>query len=488
MARAAGDSSAQVHADRLWPSGAGKSMARAAGDSSAQVHADRLDSLLGAYLTRAPRRDLGHVLDEDTEPDWSALDRPAEAHWTLTVLFVGVDNGDKTDPDLQLTKEFNLIESAYKESALYHNANDRVHIKQIFFSKFAEVIKQIRREKPTVLHLGCHATKGKGLELFRQQVRSRDLVEAIQSWNATARRQQHHEIRLVILNACESDALARDLKSCVEFVIGHKHPVADDDAIDFSHLLYQCIFDGTALWDSFLQAKTACTGYRFFAQRDAREFQLVSWNFVLPLPDHRLVQDVQDRSAGKVSGRQSGQDKFSDQEINDSLCLFPARSEPGADPSTGIPAPSTPLSLPCEAYPVVSYLRKHGLARIAESLSENLGLEQIHQLRILYEHPAEIDKLDITLVQKVSLIKICQQVTADHMSLHNGTDSVSSPRSSLSENLSQASTPVQSPRGREVVGIHHEGDPQHLRAHVGYLFEHFTKYYREVEYDVQDQS
>ena len=41
-----------------WPSGAGKSMARAAGDSSAQVHADRLDSLLGAYLTRAPRRDL----------------------------------------------------------------------------------------------------------------------------------------------------------------------------------------------------------------------------------------------------------------------------------------------------------------------------------------------------------------------------------------------------------------------------------------------
>jgi hypothetical protein len=144
-------------------------------------------------------------------------------------------------------------------------------------------------------------------------------VEAIQSWNATARRQQHHEIRLVILNVCESDALARDLKSCVEFVIGHKHPVADDDAIDFSHLLYQCIFDGTALWDSFLQAKTACTGYRFFAQRDAREFQLVSWNFVLPLPDHRLVQDVQDRSAGKVSGRQSGQDKFSDQEINDSL-------------------------------------------------------------------------------------------------------------------------------------------------------------------------
>jgi hypothetical protein len=220
----------------------------------------------------------GHVLEENTEPNWSGLGPPADATWPFTVLFIGVGNGDKTDPDLQLTKEFNLIESAYKESALYHNANDRVHIKQIFFSKLAEVMKQIRREKPAVLHLGCHATNGKGLELFRQKVSPRDFVDAIQSWNATARRQQYHEIRLVILNACESDALARDLKSCVEFVIGHKDRVADDDAIDFSHLLYQCIFDGTALWDSFLQAKTACTGYRFFAQRDAREFQLVPPN------------------------------------------------------------------------------------------------------------------------------------------------------------------------------------------------------------------
>jgi hypothetical protein len=81
------------------------------------------------------------------------------------------------------------------------------------------------------------------------------------------------------------------------------------------------------------------------------------------------------------------------------------------------------------------------------------------------------------------------QVTAEHMSLHNGTDSVSSPRSSLSENLSQASTPVmQSPRGVEVVGGYHDGDPRDLREHVGCLFEHFAKYYREVEHNVQDQT
>jgi hypothetical protein len=51
-----------------WPSGTGTSMARTVGDSSSQVHADRLDSLLGVYLTRAPRRDLAKVVLRDAAP------------------------------------------------------------------------------------------------------------------------------------------------------------------------------------------------------------------------------------------------------------------------------------------------------------------------------------------------------------------------------------------------------------------------------------
>jgi hypothetical protein len=50
------------------------------------------------------------------------------------------------------------------------------------------------------------------------------------------------------------------------------------------------------------------------------------------------------------------------EEINAGLCLFPARSEPGADATAGISAPITPSSSPRDAYPVVSFLRKHGLA------------------------------------------------------------------------------------------------------------------------------
>jgi hypothetical protein len=47
---------------------------------------------------------------------------------------------------------------------------------------------------------------------------------------------------------------------------------------------------------------------------------------------------------------------------------------------------------------------------------------------------------------------------------------------------------MQSPRGVEVVRGYHAGDPRDLREHVGCLSEHFAKYSREVEHNVQDQS
>ena len=68
-----------------WESGGDKDrdLPRAAGGVSSQVHADRLDSLLSAYLTRGPRRDLAPASGlkwksvGTTEPsEGRALDNP----------------------------------------------------------------------------------------------------------------------------------------------------------------------------------------------------------------------------------------------------------------------------------------------------------------------------------------------------------------------------------------------------------------------------
>jgi len=54
-----------------------------------------------------------------------------------------------------------------------------------------------------------------------------------------------------VLNACESDTHALDLTEGVDFAIGHRDPVNDGNAIEFSRLLYDRLFDSTTLLDSF---------------------------------------------------------------------------------------------------------------------------------------------------------------------------------------------------------------------------------------------
>ena len=173
--------------------------------------------------------------------DGSPLDRPDDAPWPFTILFVGVDNGEKTDPDLNLKREFEKIEQAYGEADISKGTSSGVVIKQIFFSKWSDVMMQIRKVKPTILHMGCHARKGKGFELFRQIVDPHEMLDAIRSWNTSARKQSppRPEIRIIVSNACDSEEHARVLSEGVDFAIGHRAPVADESAIDFSGIFFE---------------------------------------------------------------------------------------------------------------------------------------------------------------------------------------------------------------------------------------------------------
>ena len=114
----------------------------------------------GNAVSKSTAAGASETAEEYIEPDWSALGRPHEAPWPLTILFVGVDNGDKSQPDLTLKLEFEKIEQAYRESKVYHHVDTRrVVIKQLLFSQWPEVMMEIRKEMPTALHFGCHAWK-----------------------------------------------------------------------------------------------------------------------------------------------------------------------------------------------------------------------------------------------------------------------------------------------------------------------------------------
>ncbi len=58
----------------------------------------------------------------------------------------GVDNIDKSQPDLNLKLEFDKIEQTYRESKAYHVDTRRVVIKRLLFSQWSEVMVEICKD------------------------------------------------------------------------------------------------------------------------------------------------------------------------------------------------------------------------------------------------------------------------------------------------------------------------------------------------------
>jgi hypothetical protein len=300
-------------------------------------------------------QNIQHYVKTDGSPSkYTALRQggrlavPDDAPWQFTILFVGVDNGEKTDPDLNLKSEFEKIQQTYRESKVYHGSS-RMFIKELLFSKWNEVLIEIRKEAPTMLQFGCHTKKGKGFELFRQIVDPHEMLDAIRSWNKSVREQSppRPQIRIILSNACDSEDHARVLSEGVDFAIDHDASVEDKDAIDFSGIFVDCLFGYDSLMDNFNQAKSCSKGYRLFScERDPRQFYLVhSRHLSATSSDNRLS------SSGAAT--------------------FPAGERP-QDVSEGAGAAGMATS----QYEIVAYLKKRGLVRIAERFCEDLGLEE----------------------------------------------------------------------------------------------------------------
>ena len=77
------------------------------------------------------------------------------------------------------------------------------------------------------------------------------------------------------MNACDPDEHADKLSQCVDFAIGHKAPVGDKEAIDFTDSLYCNMFKGMHLAGTFGTGRSVSSkGYQLYAQKDPRRFRL----------------------------------------------------------------------------------------------------------------------------------------------------------------------------------------------------------------------
>lgn len=200
----------------------------------------------------------------------------ASGRASVRVLFIAGDRGGSQVGQIQIPKEYHEIQGALR--ACEHR--DYIALTSPILGATRARLAEAYRERPTVIHFAGHGDN-RSLSI----VEDRDLVvtetpvtgEELRALLQTLR----DRARLCVLNACESEALARQIveAEAVDSAIAWPSKVSDPAAIAFSKALYGALGDGLNIVESVRVATQACgPTYSpvFVARKDAGEHPLVT--------------------------------------------------------------------------------------------------------------------------------------------------------------------------------------------------------------------
>eukprot|EP00960_Hanusia_phi_P061427 764842-Hanusia_phi.AAC.1 len=197
--------------------------------------------------------------------DESRKDKADIPRFPYRFLFVPVRDPDLTPLDLK--EEYHRIHAVMSTTDV-----NSMHTATLS-STWREVVREVHTRYPLILHFACHSDK-KALKFFRQELVPETIVETLRSHNEEAKNLGKDQVQIVVFNACFSNGHAEKLKTVVDFAIGHKGELPDEDAIDFAHSFYSFLFRGRSLWNCLQLAKTHEGGYELHSNRDAEAFRL----------------------------------------------------------------------------------------------------------------------------------------------------------------------------------------------------------------------
>ena len=166
----------------------------------------------------------------------------------IIVLFMAAN--PTNTPPLRLDEEARAIQEKIRLS----DYRDSVNFESRWATRASDILQSINETNPTIVHFSGHGTEN-GELVLQNPNGSMKLVtkEAISKAMGTA----SDTIRLVVFNACFSQAQAESVVENTEAAIGMSDSIGDEAACIFAAQLYSSIGFGCSLKISFNQAIAA---------------------------------------------------------------------------------------------------------------------------------------------------------------------------------------------------------------------------------------
>lgn len=148
---------------------------------------------------------------------------------------------------VRVDKEFSGIIRRMK--ATRHR--DRFQFEQLQAARYSDLRAALQEHEPHILHISAHGDPDGSLLFEGDSEGARKVPKAKLIKLLTSLRDN---LRLVVLNACDSGTIARDIPPTVDLAIGMSDQVADTAAIEFAVAFYESLGFGKSVETAFAVA------------------------------------------------------------------------------------------------------------------------------------------------------------------------------------------------------------------------------------------
>lgn len=162
----------------------------------------------------------------------------------MKILFVAA--GPLDEDRLRLDAEYRDVRSRLRASS----ARDQIVMEAAFAARATDLIDEINRLRPTILHFAGHGSDS--AIVLEKADGSADLVPSSLLGRLVV--VADPALRLVVLNSCDSADQARPFVDHIDAAIGMSRAIGDDAARTLAAQLYSSLAEGVPLGRAFMQA------------------------------------------------------------------------------------------------------------------------------------------------------------------------------------------------------------------------------------------